>query len=103
MKRDERGAIAKHKTRLVARGSVQEEGIDFEEVFALVALMESVRLMLVVAAAKDWRVHMDVKSIFLNGGLSEVVFIKQPLGFVIEGKEHKVLRLRKTLYGHDRL
>ena len=73
----EHGAIVKHKARLVARGFVQREGIDFEEVFASVARMESVRLLLALAAAKDWRVHhLDVK-----------------------GEEHKVLRLRKALYG----
>jgi len=77
VKRDELGAIVKHKARLVARGFVQREGIDFEEVFAPVARMESVRLLLALAAAKDWRVHhLDVK-----------------------GEEHKVLRLRKALYG----
>ena len=62
--------------------------------------MESVRLLLALAAAKDWRVyHMDVKSSFLNGELAETVFVRQPLGFAIKGEEHRVLRLRKTLYG----
>ena len=58
VKRDELGAIVKHKVRLVARGFVQREGIDFEEVFAPVARMESVRLLLALAAAKDWRVPL---------------------------------------------
>ena len=53
VKRDELGAIVKHKARLVARGFVQREGINFEEVFAPVARMESVRLLLALAAAKD--------------------------------------------------
>ena len=100
VKRDERGAIVKHKARLVARGFVQREGVDFEEVFAPVARMESVRLLLALAAAKDWQVHhLDVKSAFLNGDLAEVVFVKQPPGFVQAGQEQKVLRLRKALYG----
>ena len=65
----------------------------------LVARMESVCLLLALAAAKDWRVHhLDVKSAFLNGELAETVFIRQPLAFAIKGEEHRVLQLRKALY-----
>ena len=100
VKRDELGAIVKHKARLVARGFVQREGIDFEEVFAPVARMESVHLLLALAAAKDWCVHhLDVKSAFLNGELAKTVFVRQPPGFAVKGEEHRVLRLRKALYG----
>ena len=100
VKRHERGAIVKHKARLVARGFVQREGIDFEEVFAPVARMELVHLLLALAAAKDWCVHhLDVKSAFLNGELAETVFVRQPLGFVVKEEEHRVLRLCKALYG----
>ena len=68
VKRDECGVVVKHKAWLVARGFVQCEGIDFEEVFALVGRMESMRLLLALAGAKDWQVHhLDVKSAFLNG------------------------------------
>ena len=92
VKRDELDAIVKHKARLIARGFIQREGIDFKEVFAPVARMESVHLLLALAAAKDWRVHhLDIKSAFLNGELAETVFVRQPLGFVIKGEEHKVL------------
>ena len=92
VKRDELGAIVKHKARLVARGFVQCEGIDFEEVFAPVAHMESVCLLLALAAVKDWRVHhLDVKSAFLNGELAKTVFVRQPPGFAIKGDEHRVL------------
>ena len=77
VKRDERGAVVKHKAWLVARGFVQREGIDFEEVFAPVARMESVRLLLALAAAKDWHVHhLDVKSAFLPGDLAEEVYVR---------------------------
>jgi hypothetical protein len=70
------------------------------EVFAPVAHMESMRLLLALAAQERWRVyHMDVKSAFLNGDLKEEVYIHQPAGFVIAGQEGKVLRLRKALYG----
>ena len=85
VKRDEHGTIVKDKVCLVARGFVQREGMDFEEVFAPVACMESVRLLLALAAAKDWRVHhLDVKLAFLNGELAETVFVRQPLGFVVK-------------------
>ena len=62
-KRDAAGNISKHKARLVAKGYVQRQGIDFDEVFALVARLESVRLLLAHAASEGWLVHhMDVKS-----------------------------------------
>jgi hypothetical protein len=99
LKRDEADTIVKHKARLVARGFVQWEGIDFDDTFTHVARMESMRLLFALAAQEGWRVHhMDVKSAFLNGDLKEEVYVHQPLGFTIPGKEGKVLRLRKTLY-----
>ncbi|WVZ57967.1 hypothetical protein U9M48_008291 [Paspalum notatum var. saurae] len=100
VKRDERGEVVRHKARLVARGFVQREDVDFNEVFAPVARMESVRLLLALAATRGWNVHhMDVKSAFLNGDLKEEVYVKQPPGYVVNGQEHRVLRLRKALYG----
>ena len=100
VKKNERGEVVRHKARLVAKGFVQREGIDFEEVFAPVARMESVRLLLALAASRSWEVHhLDVKSAFLNGELAEEVYVQQPPGFVVAGKEHRVLRLRKALYG----
>jgi hypothetical protein len=78
---------------------LQREEIDFDDAFAPVARMESVRL-LALAAQEGWCVHhMDVKSAFLNGDLKEEVYVHQPSGFAIPDKEGKVLRLRKTLYG----
>jgi hypothetical protein len=86
LKRNEARDIVKHKARLVARGFVQQEGIDFDEVFAPVARIESVRLLLALAAQEGWRVHhMDVKSAFLNGDLKEEAYVRQPAGFVIAG------------------
>jgi hypothetical protein len=100
LKRDEVGAIIKHKARLMAQGFLQREGIDFDDAFAPVVQMESVRLLHALAAQEGWRVHhMDVKSAFLNGDLKEEVYVHQSLGFAIPDKEGKVLRLRKTLYG----
>ena len=76
VKRDEHSAIVKHKARLVAKGYVQRPGIDFTEVFAPVARLGSVRVLLAVAAHEGWEVHhMDVKSTFLNGELQEEVYV----------------------------
>jgi hypothetical protein len=99
-KRDEAGIVTKFKARLVAKGYVQRQGIDFDEVFAPVARLESVRLLLALAASEGWAVHhMDVKSAFLNGELLEDVYVQQPPGFVVKGQETKVLHLIKALYG----
>jgi hypothetical protein len=79
---------------------VQQAGIDYDEVFAPVARIESVRLLLPLAAHKGWEVHhIDVKSVFLNGDLQEEVYVSQPAGFITRGAEDKVLRLHKALYG----
>jgi len=100
LKKNELGAVIKHKARLVARGFVQQEGIDYDDAFAPVARMESVRVLLALAAQEGWRVHhMDVKSVFLNGDLKEEVYVQQPPGYTIAGEEEKVYRLRKALYG----
>ena len=100
VKKDARGEVLKHKARLVAKGYVQQHGIDYYEVFAPVARLESVRVLLALAANAGWAVHhMDVKSAFLNGELQEEVYVQQPPGFVVAGKEHLVLRLNKALYG----
>jgi hypothetical protein len=86
VKRDATGDIVKHKARLVAKGYAQREGVDFEEVFAPVARMETVRLLLALAAHSGWEVHhMDVKSAFLNGVLNEEVYVSQPPGYVVAG------------------
>jgi hypothetical protein len=72
LKRNKAGEVVKHKARLVAHGFVQWEGIDFEEVFAPIARMEFVHILLTLAAQEGWQVHhMDVKSAFLNGDLKE--------------------------------
>ena len=100
VKKDAHGAVLKHKARLVAKGYVQRHGVDYEEVFAPVARLESIRLLLAIAAGSGWPVHhMDVKSAFLNGELEEEVYVQQPPGFAATGREHLALRLEKALYG----
>jgi hypothetical protein len=100
VKRDEQGAVVRHKARLVVKGYSQRQGIDYEEVFAPVARLEAVRLLLALAAHENWEIHhMDVKSAFLNGDLNEEVFVLQPPGFVRTGRENQVLKLKKALYG----
>jgi hypothetical protein len=100
LKCDEHGEVVKHKASLVAKGYVKRQGIDFDEVFAPVARMESVHVILILAAHLNWSVHhMDVKSAFLNGDLGEEVYVSQPPGFIKKGQEHKVYKLHKTLYG----
>lgn len=73
LKKDEVGAIVKHKARLVARRFVQQEGVNFDDAFARVARMQSVRLLLALAAQEGCVHHMDVKSAFLNGNVKEEV------------------------------
>ncbi|KAF0917106.1 hypothetical protein E2562_016912 [Oryza meyeriana var. granulata] len=100
VKKNAASEVIKHKARLVAKGYVQQPSVDFDEVFAPVARIESVRLLLALAAQEGWPVHhMDVKSAFLNGELIEEVYVRQPPGFAVVGHEDKVLRLDKALYG----
>nr|GEZ01937.1 ribonuclease H-like domain, reverse transcriptase, RNA-dependent DNA polymerase [Tanacetum cinerariifolium] len=99
-KRDVNENIIKHKARLVAKGYIQEHGIDFEKVFAPVARMETIRLLLTIAANNKWKVHhLDVKSAFLHGDLKKEVYVTQPEGSVEKQDQGKVYRLIKALYG----
>lgn len=100
VKKDPSGRIVKHKARLVARGYVQKPGIDYEDVFAPVARLETVRIILALAGSNDWLVHhLDVKSAFLNGKLDEEVYVLQPEGFEKRGQMNRVYKLTKALYG----
>ncbi|GJR89596.1 retrovirus-related pol polyprotein from transposon TNT 1-94 [Tanacetum coccineum] len=99
-KRDEENTIIRNKSRLVAKGYAQKEGIDFEESFAPVARLEAVRLFIAYAAHKSFTVYqMDVKTTFLYGPLKEEVYVNQPDGFVDPYHPDKVYRLKKALYG----
>uniref|UniRef100_A0A2N9G938 Reverse transcriptase Ty1/copia-type domain-containing protein n=1 Tax=Fagus sylvatica TaxID=28930 RepID=A0A2N9G938_FAGSY len=92
------GSIERYKARLVAKGFTQEYGIDYEETFAPVARLSSVRTLLAVAASRQWKLfQMDVKNAFLNGDLSEEVYMQPPPG--LSHPPDKVCRLRRALYG----
>jgi Reverse transcriptase (RNA-dependent DNA polymerase) len=93
------GTIERHKVKLVVKGYRQKTGINYDELFALVARMEIIRLLISQTTQNEWPVHqMDVKLTFVNGVLEEV-YVEQPLGYMKLRKEHNVLRLKKTLYG----
>ena len=94
------GEVDRHKARLCVQGFLQKYGIDYVETFAPVVRMEVLRLILSIAAVLDWEIHqMDVKTAFLNGVLEEEIYVSQPEGYKIRGKEHLVCKLIKSLYG----
>nr|GEV28587.1 retrovirus-related Pol polyprotein from transposon TNT 1-94 [Tanacetum cinerariifolium] len=99
-KKDESSLVIRNKARLVAVGYSQQKGIDYDEMFALVARIEAIRLFLAYATHKDFTVYqMDVKTAFLNGILKEEVYVGQPLGFVSKQYPDHVYALDKALYG----
>nr|GEW02104.1 hypothetical protein [Tanacetum cinerariifolium] len=99
-KKDERGIVIKNKARLVAQGHTQEEGIDYDAIFAPVARIEAIRLFLAYASFKDFVVYqMDVKSSFLYGKIKEEVYVCQPPGFEDLNFPDKVYKVEKALYG----
>ena len=92
------GSVERYKARLVAKGFTQEYGINYEETFAPVAHLTSVRCLIAVAAVRRWPLYqMDVKNAFLNGDLHEEVYMQPPPGYPHSGSQ--VCRLRRALYG----
>ncbi|GJV15425.1 retrovirus-related pol polyprotein from transposon TNT 1-94 [Tanacetum coccineum] len=99
-KLDENGIVSRNKARLVAQGYNQQEGIDYDETYAPVARLESIRILLAIACANDFKLYqMDVKSAFLNGFINEEVYVAQPPGFIDFQKPNYVYKLKKALYG----
>jgi len=99
LKLNPEGEIVRYKAKLVAKGFLQREGVDFE-VYAPVARVETIRLVVALANINNWSIHqMVVKYAFLNGPLNEEVFVTQPPGFDVKNHESKVYRLWKALYG----
>ncbi|GJS26913.1 ribonuclease H-like domain-containing protein [Tanacetum coccineum] len=99
-KKDERGFVIKNKARLVAQGYTQEEGIDYDEVFAPVARIEAIKLFLAYALFKDFVVYqMDVKIDFIYSKIEEEVYVCQPPGFEDPDFLDRVYKVEKALYG----
>jgi hypothetical protein len=87
------GSIEKFKVRFMARGFSQKEGVDYEETFAPVTRYTSIRAVMSLVSFMGWRIHqMDVKTTFLNGIIEEEVYIEQPQGFEVNGKESHVCK-----------
>jgi hypothetical protein len=92
--------VVRNKSRLVAQGYSQKEGIDYEETFAPVAHLKVIRILLAFFVAKGFRLYqMDVKSAFLNRFLEEEVYVRQPPGFESVEFPHRVYKLKRALYG----
>nr|GEW54750.1 putative ribonuclease H-like domain-containing protein [Tanacetum cinerariifolium] len=99
-KKDERGIVVRNKARLVAQGHTQEEGIDYDEVFAPVARIKAIRLFLAYASFMGFTVYqMDVKSAFLYGTIDEEVYVMQPPGFQDPKYPARVCKVEKAMYG----
>ena len=99
-KSDEHGTVIRNKSRLVAQGYTQVEGIDFDETFAPVARLESIRILLSITSHLNFKLYqMDVKSDFLNVMLQEEVYVEQPKGFVDLHRLDDVYKLKRALYG----
>ena len=99
-KQDENGLVVRNKARLVAKGFAQLEGLDFGETFASVARLEAIHILLAYSLHHKIKLYqIDVKSIFLNGYINELVYVEQPPGFEDSRKPNHVYRLHKALYG----
>nr|GEV83207.1 retrovirus-related Pol polyprotein from transposon TNT 1-94 [Tanacetum cinerariifolium] len=99
-KLDDNGIVTRNKARLVTHGYNQQEGIDYDETYAPVARLESIRILLAYACALDFKLYqMDVKIAFLNGFINEEVYMAQPPGFIDFAKPNYIYRLKKALYG----
>lgn len=100
LKNEEKNEQPRYKARLVVKGFAQKKGIDFDEIFSPVVKMSSIQIVLSLAACMDLEVEqMDVKTAFLHGSLEEEIYMEQPEGFQVNGKEHMVCRLKRSLYG----
>ncbi|KAI3691004.1 hypothetical protein L2E82_49218 [Cichorium intybus] len=99
-KTDDQGVVCRNKARLVVKGYSQQEGIDYDETYALVARIEAIRIFLAYATHKNFKVfQMDVKCAFLHGELDREVYIQQPPGFEDPNFPHHSFRLQKAVYG----
>ncbi|KAL6327560.1 hypothetical protein AAG906_021850 [Vitis piasezkii] len=94
------GRVQRLKARLVAKGYSQQPDVDFHETFAPIARLDVIKTIIAMAAQKGWLLYqLDIESAFLNGKLEEEIYVEQPQGFVVDGEENKVYKLKKALYG----
>jgi hypothetical protein len=97
---DADGEVERYKARLVAQGRSQRFGLDYEETFSPVVRFESIRAAIALGVQHKLQLHqMDVSTAFLHGELAEEVYMKQPQGFIEQGKEHLVCQLKRSIYG----
>ena len=100
IKRKASGEIDRYKARLVAKGFKQRYGIDYEDTFSPVVKATIIRLVLCVAVSSNWSLRqLNVQNAFLHGVLEEEVYMRQPPGYEIKGKENHLCKLDKALYG----
>jgi ATP-binding cassette subfamily B (MDR/TAP) protein 1 len=100
VKSEENSSQLRYKVRLVVKGLAQKQGIDFDEIFSPVVKMSSIRVVIGMATTLDLEVEqLDMKTTFLHGDLEEEIYMEQPEGFAVAGKEHLVCKLNKSLYG----
>ena len=98
--KEEDGGRKRYKARLVVKGFAQKNGIDFNEIFSPFVKMTSIKTLLSPVAIEDLHLEqLDVKTTFLHGDLEEEIYMKQPQGYELKGKEKLVCRLKKSLYG----
>jgi hypothetical protein len=98
--KEEDGGKMWYKDRLVVKGFAQKKGIDFAEIFSHVVKMTSIRTILSLVAVEDLHLEqLDVKTTFLHGDLEEEIYMQQPQGHEVNGKDNLVCRLKKSLYG----
>lgn len=93
------GMVQRNKAMLVAKGYSQQQGVNYNDTFSLVARLDTIRTLITLAGQNGWLLYqLDVKSVFLNGEFKQEVYVEQPRGFIIEGEEDKVYRLKNALY-----
>jgi hypothetical protein len=96
---DSKGNIERFKTQLVVKGFTQREVIDYNEIFSPVSCKDSLRIIIVLVAHYDLELHqMNVKTVLLNRDLLKNVYMAQPKGFTVKGKEHMRCHLKKSIY-----
>jgi hypothetical protein len=99
-KQEKNGEAVRHKARLVAQGYGQVEGQNFEEIFAHVARLEVISILLAFVAFKGFKLYqIDVKSVFINGVIQKEVYVNQPSGFENLKYPNRVYKILKSLYG----